>query len=182
MSDFLRCIKCKTFPCKPYECFQCGYLHCLKCLNISDFCVSCKKPSKFKLSKLAEVLISSESITCKFCSLKLTIGQLKSHKYKDCPCAVLKCVKVKCEFSGSATEMINHIKCNHEQELVSLYQETKIKNVSSRPQTSRGSADSGSKSVISPNSHHSFDKKSMKSELSSEKSMKAQDKKDCCIF
>lgn len=185
MSDFLRCIKCKNLPSKPYECHQCGYLHCYNCLKFTDSCGVCKKPSKYKLSKLAELLINNETVTCKFCSQKLPNGQkIKAHHYDNCPSSVFKCSKGKCDFLGTIPELLLHVKGSHEQDLLSIYRQKNPKdNFPRSTSVSSSSNDLRSKSVmISNNTLNNYEKKNMKSESNIEKSTKYQEKKDCCIF
>lgn len=188
MTDFLRCIRCKNFPSKPYECHECGYLHCLSCLKTSDICGTCKKSSKYKHSKLADLLISNEPVTCNFCSLKVNKQQIKLHKMNSCPCAIFKCTKKGCNIKGDISEIINHIKEIHEQDLISLFRDKKPKdkNTSRLESAFSNGADFRSQSVIIPNNSETSKKTigNMKSESTVEKTDKYHDKKekDCCIF
>lgn len=169
MTDFLKCIKCKTIPRTPYECHQCGYLHCLSCLNSSNFCGTCKIASKFKVSRLASLLINQEPISCQFCDMSLSKGQLDLHLINNCQNAIFMCNQGVCDFVGTMIEIKEHIRNNHEQLLISLFSKKK----------SRDSFKSNARNNIgsTPDGNNSS-----KVETSSINTTKSQDKKDCCIF
>lgn len=132
MEELLKCTNCTNWSNKPYECIYCGYLYCSSCLE-SSYCIMCKKPSLFKLSKLAALITRVYNNVCIYCNNSISTNYLdfKKHKYK-CSQYKYKCSMIDCDFIGNQSEIISHIQVSHESDMLNAFDSRYIKSQTSK--------------------------------------------------
>lgn len=134
-NPLLLCSTCFIMNLNNYECTSCGHLSCSKCVN-DPFCIHCKRKSEYKKSLLSERIISKQQTSCHYCSMKMPFGDLSDHKV-ICPFMVFTCTKQGCSFNGNKQDFINHIKTNHDNQLIKAY-DAKFNPMISNPIKNKG--------------------------------------------
>lgn len=115
------CLKCNELADDPYECNLCNQCYCKSCLiNFDNYCVSCRKVTKFNQSKIGRKIIEQLSIPCKFCG-EMYKNQEKSKHYSICTKIKIECKYPECRFFGEKNALLEHLYVYHINELYSFF-------------------------------------------------------------